>query len=362
MIIGNVGLTCEPRDPEPFLPEGKMNLLRHRRAVFTLLCIFASAPAFLRARVGAEELRTLVAGVATISPDNAEGASFAIGFDQSMAVLLPKDSPFIQGMEIEIKSPASVIAAPGGFAYELWRRIDPAPDGKRFAYRGERIIMQPLPARAGYAIQIPVRPDHSIKPSPYATLIPAIVEQKDFPFLFKLVPISKGLSAEVESAKFQVRVRPLLSDEGALSLKLRYPEGASERFPLVVTVDDRKVDVFSKPLFLRMGQHRLGVSSEAYRDENRSFAVEQGKTLDLVVELQDTRPILSIEAPDSAIVTLDGIRIDHAAHPTMTVEPGDHGASCRIGDYTLTRKFTAFRGKTYKLVLEIDLQVQEEPE
>jgi hypothetical protein len=221
--------------------------------------------------------------------------------------------------------------------------------------------MQPLPARAGYAIQIPVRPDHSIKPSPYATLIPTIVEQKDFPFLFRLVPISKGVSADVESAKFQVRVRPLFSDEGALSLRLRYPEGASERFPLTVTVDDKKVDP-SAPLLLKMGPHRLGVSSEAYRDESRSFAVEQGKTLDLVVELQDTTPILVVEAPDSAIVTLDGARIDQAAHPTMTVEPGDHSASCRIGDYTLTRKFTAFRGKTYKLVLEIDLQVQEGPE
>ena len=338
-----------------------MNRPRYRRAIFALSCILTFAPACLCANAEAEELRALVAGVAIISPDNAEGAFFALGFDQSVAVLLPKDSPFVQGMEIEIQSPPVVIAAPGGFAYELWRRIDPSPDKKRFAYRGERIIMQPLPARAGFAIQIPVRPDHSIKPSPYATLIPAIVEQKDFPFLFKLVPISKGVSADVESAKFQVRIRPLLSDEGALSLKLRYPEGSSERFPLTVTVDERKVDP-STPLLLKTGPHRLGVSSEAYRDESRSFAVEQGKTLDLVVELQDTTPILVVEAPDSAIVTLDGVRIDHAAHPTMTVEPGDHGASCRIGDYTLTRKFTAFRGKTYKLVLEIDLQVQEGPE
>jgi hypothetical protein len=66
-----------------------------------------------------------------------------------------------------------------------------------------------------------------------------------------------------------------------------------------------------------------------------------------------------VEAPDSAIVSLDGDKIDHVAHPTMTVEPGDHYASCRIGDYSLTRKFTAYRGKSYKLVLEIDLQVQE---
>jgi len=68
-----------------------------------------------------------------------------------------------------------------------------------------------------------------------------------------------------------------------------------------------------------------------------------------------------VEAPDSAVVTLDGQRIDHVAKPSMTVDPGEHNATCRIGDYTLSRKFTAYRGKSYKLVLEVDLQVQEAP-
>jgi hypothetical protein len=333
-----------------------MNRQRKLRALFA--CAIACAPALAGARACAEELRVLIAGVATVTAENSEGSSFAMGFDESIAILLPKDSRFVQGIEIEIKSPPAALAAPGGFAYELWRRIEPAPDKKRLAYKGERIIMQPLPARAGYAIQVPVRADHSLKPSPYATLIPAIVEQKDFPFLLKLVPISKGVPAAAEAAKFQVRVRPLLSDEGALSLRLRYPEGSAERRPVSVTVDDRKVDA-SAPILLRAGQHRLGVASEAYRDESRGFSIEQGRTLELVVELEDTTPILVVEAPDSAVVSIDGLRIDHVAKPSFAVEPGEHLAACRIGDYSLTRKFTAYRGKTYKLVLEIDLQVQE---
>jgi hypothetical protein len=337
-----------------------MNSPSCRRVSLALACALVCAPAFICAFAGAEDLRARLAGVVTLSSDNAEGTRLDIGYDESVAVLLPRESPFVQGIEIEIKSPPAVIAAPGGFAYELWRRIDPSPEKKRFAYRGDRIIMQPLPARAGYAIQIPVRAGHSIKPTPYATLIPAVVEHRDFPFLLRLVPISKGMSAEVESAKFQFRVRPLLTDEGALSLKLRFPEGASERFPVSVTVDDRKVDL-SASLLLKAGTHRLGVSSEAYRDESRNFTVEQGRTLDLVVELQDTTPVLVVEAPDSAIVSIDGVRIDHVSRPTMTVVPGEHSAACRIGDYSLSRRFTAYRGKTYRLVLEIDLQVQEGP-
>jgi hypothetical protein len=331
-----------------------MNRPLFRSAIATVIAC-ACAPGF------AEDFRALVAGVVTVSAENAEGTRIAMGFDESVAVLLPKDSPFVQGIEIEIRSPPAAIGAPGGFAYELWRRVDPAPEAKRFAYKGERIIMQPLPARAGYAIQIPVRADHGLKNGPYATLIPAIVEPRDFPFLFRLVPVSKGVTEAAEASKFQVRIRPLLGEEGELSLKLRYPEPGGERFPVAVTVDDRKVDP-SSPILLKSGAHKLLVSSEAYRDEVRNFAVEQGRTLELSIELQDTTPILVVEAPDSAVVAIDGLKIDHVARPSMTVEPGEHNATCRIGDYSLSRRFTAYRGKSYKLVLEIDLQVQESSE
>lgn len=338
----------------------------------SLAALFLLAPAFLA--VGAlaapsslDDLRALIGGIGVISADKPEGTSLSIGYDEAIAVLMPKDSPFIQGFELEIRLPKAAIAVPGGFAYELWRGLTPDPDRKRFAYRGERLIMQGLPARAGYAIQIPTRGDHSLKSGPYATVIPVVVEQGDFPFLFKLVPVSKGLPPAVESAKFQVRVRPLLADAGVLSLRLRYPEesgtpaGAPDgaRSPVIVSVDDQKVDP-SAPLTLKAGSHKLVVSSEAYRDESRGFAIEQGKTLELVVELQDTKPQVAIEAPDSAVVALDGARIDHVAHPLMSIEPGEHSATCRLGDYTLTRRFVAYRGKSYRLVLAVDFQVEEE--
>jgi hypothetical protein len=338
------------------------------RALASALPLFLAlvlAPPFLAsegagnaAAKGATELRAIIGGIATVSADNAEGSSLSIGYDESLALLMPKDSPFVQGVEIEIKSPRVAMAAPGGFAYELWRRVEPDPDRKRVAYRGERIIMQPLPARAGYAIRVPIRADHSIKPSPYAVLLPFIVAREDFPFLLKLVPVSKALSPEAEAAKFRITVRPLLTEEGALSLKFRYPDAQGERAPLSVTIDDRKVDP-SAPISLKAGSYRLGVASEAYRDESRIVVVEQGKTTELVVELQDTKPVLTIEAPDSALITLDGRRVEQAERAGMGIEPGEHSATCRIGDYTLTRKFTASRGKPYKLVLDIDLRVEE---
>ncbi|HOX32298.1 MAG TPA: hypothetical protein PLB91_08200 [Spirochaetales bacterium] len=320
-----------------------------------LLALAAFPPA-----LQAQELRTLVAGIASLQAENAEGSRLAMGYDEAIAVTFAKDSPFIQGFEIELKLPPAISASPGAFAYELWRRVEPAPDKSRYGYKGERIITQSLPSRAGFVIQIPVRRDHGLKSGPYATLLPTVVEAKDFPFLFKLVPLAKGSSPAIEAARIQVRVRPLLGEEGGLKLLLKYPEAAGERDALVVTVDEKRIDP-QATILLKAGPHRLHVSSELYRDENRSFVVEQGRILELALELQDTAPLLVIEAPDSALVLLDGVRIDHVARPQMAIEPGEHSVSCKIGDYSLSRKFSIARGKTYRLVLSVDLQVQEGP-
>jgi hypothetical protein len=334
-----------------------------RALALSLLAASAAAGAQAKAPTDAKakdlvELRALVGGVAALSAEEPEGVELSIGFDESVALFMPKDSPFVQGVEIEIKSPRAAVAVPGGFAYELWRRVEPEPDRKRVSYRGERLISRALPARAGFAIRIPVRAMHSIKPSPYSELLPLVVEARDFPLVFKLASVSKALTAEAEKAKFLVRARPLLGEEGALSLRFRYPEGTSERSPLYVTVDDRKVDP-AAPILLKAGTYRLGVASDAYRDESRVVVVEQGRTLDLLVELQDGRPLLTVEAPDSAIVSLDGRRLDKAEREGIRIEGGEHSATCRIGDYTLTRRFIASAGKPYRLVLDIDLRVEE---
>lgn len=328
---------------------------------FPALLVF-SMTAF---RAPAQELRTIIAGIAVLSSELSDGVRLTMAYNEAVAILIPKDSPFIQGFEIELKAPASALAQPGALAYELWRRIDPMPDKNRYVYTGDRFITQPLPGRAGMVLQVPTRRDHSLKSGPYSTLIPMIIESKDFPFIFKLESVSKGVSTELENAQFQIRIRPLLTDEGALRLFIRFPEGGDPG-NIALFVDEKRLadgHYFDgkESLVLKAGSHYLRVSSDKYRDESRTISVEQGKTIDLAIDLQDTTPILIIEAPDSAQLFLDNLKLVREGKSAWTIDPGDHVLSCKIGDYTLMRKFTAFRGKTYKIVLSIDLQVQENP-
>jgi len=308
----------------------------------------------------ARDLRMIVAGFASLSSERAAGEAVSIGYADAAAVWVPARSPFIQGIEIELRSPPEVARTPGLFAFEIWKSIDPAPEKGKFAYRGVRVLTQPLPGRAGYAFQIPLRADHSIERGPYAELLPLVIEASEFPIVIKMVPLSKGITPEIEKVRFQATFRPILGDEGALSLKLSYPEGEREGGPVKVLVDERETDA-SEPVELKAGAHRLRILSEEYRDEIRSFSIEAGKTLELAVALQGTTPILSIEAPDSAELSLDGRRLDSKSWGRIEVEPGERSVSCRIGDYSLTRRFVAAKGKSYKIVLEIDLRLQELP-
>lgn len=327
------------------------------RLFLAIAAVGLLAPLVFGTGLSADDLRTILAGTAVVSADKPDGVRLDMGYNDAIAVLLAKDSSFVQGFELELKLPRAAIGVPGGFAYELWKDISPVPDKNRYDYRGQRIITQPLPPYAGIVLQIPIRKDFDIPSSPYATLIPTVVEAKDFPFIFKLLPIAKGFGSDMESARFHVHIRPILSDEGALNLKLRFPEGSKDRF-VTVTIDDKPVDI-SSSIVLSSGVHHLHISSESYRDENRSFVLQQGQTLDLTVDLQDTIPVAFIDAPDSAFVSIDGVKIDQVAKPEFTLEPGEHTIVCRIGDYTITRKFTAYRGKTYRLILSVDLHIQE---
>lgn len=302
----------------------------------------------------------IVAGSVSLSSENAAGETVSIGYADAAAVWLPPRSPFIQGVEVELRSPPEVARTPGLFAVEIWKSLDPDPAKGSFSYRGVRVLTQPLPGRAGYSFQIPLRADHTIERSPYADLLPLIIGPSEFPIVVKMVSLSKGIAPEIEKVRFQVRFRPILGDEGALALKLVYPDGKRDEASVRAFIDERVVDA-SVPIILKAGVHRLHILSEEYRDESRTFSIEAGKTMELTVALQGTAPILSIESPDSAQVYLDGRLLDPKTLARIEIESGQREVSCRIGDYFVTRRFLAAKGKSYKIVLEIDLRVQELP-
>jgi hypothetical protein len=109
---------------------------------------------------------------------------------------------------------------------------------------------------------------------------------------------------------------------------------------------------------LREGEHHLAVLSEDYRNESRRFMVERGKVLDITVDLQDPTPVLTFEAPDSALIYVDNQLLTNTMKP-YPVEPGRHEVKFQMSDYSIIRPLTARKGKSYHVALTVDLTISE---
>jgi hypothetical protein len=310
--------------------------------------------------LGAEGIRTSVAGTVLIDPSRAEGETIGLRFNEAVGVVLPAETLFVQGIEFELRLPKALQGFESTVAWTVYSSVQPEPSVDRLDFNATRIISQPLPPRVSMVIQIPVVERHELRSGPFVTVIPKLLKASDFPLMFKLAPIGKGFGSGLESVEFRLAIRPVLTDEGGISLSCSFPEGA-EPVPYLVFIDDRRVEDISKTIVTRKGARVVRVSAEGYREEVVSLSIEAGAISTISVKLVPDAPRLQFEAPTGSIISLDGIPVPPESFDELAIEPGEHTIVYRIGDYTITRKFVAARGKTYRVVMSVELSIQAEP-
>ncbi len=307
----------------------------------------------------AESFRSVVAGSLIVSVKEPEGSSIDLSYVDSVVLGVSGDVRFIKGLELEIQAPPSLLRQRGSMAFSLYRKLTPEPVSGIGDYTAERIAFSLLPGKLQSVYQIPTRKEHGLRSSPYVSIVTTPIGLSDFPLLFRLQPVMKGLSEDLETGKFRLIARPVLSDEGALNLTLRYPEQLKDR-PLTVLVDDEVIVDHQKPLILKEGEHAISIVSEDYRNESRTFVVERAKETDLTIELRDTTPLVRIEAPEGVTVLFDEeeVLVPDEAFPTT---PGEHKVTFKVSDYTVSKPILVIKGRSYRVGLSIDVSVTEAP-
>ena len=323
-----------------------------RRIVLCAMCV-----SILAAGAEAEPLRALVAGEMFISAENPEGSSIHLSHNTSAVILLDRDTRFLRGVEIELTAPQEWLLYQGSLAMLVYSELSPSPSEGVNDLEGRRIAYDPLPNRIKAIYQIPVRASHGLRTGPYATVSAAIVPPASFPILFRLMPIIKGLSEELENMRFHLAAKPILGDEGAVRLNFRYPQQLAGK-PFTVLIDDVLVEKIGEERLLKQGEHHLVVLSDEYRNESRRFIVERAKILELTISLQDPTPLVIFEVPENAQIYLDNRPILRSNDP-IPVEPGTHEAKFQVGDYLLTKTISVEKGKTYRIALAVDIEIEE---
>jgi hypothetical protein len=298
-----------------------------------------------------------MSGTGEVSLDIAESTAVSLSYISSAAISLRGDTRFFRGIQIELNAPQSWLNYQGSLASVIYTNLDRIPPEGAADVNASQISLEALPGKIQNTWQIPLKPNHGLRSSPYITVPTGVIPPESFPLLFRLMPVIKGISQELENMVFQLTVKPILSDEGAIRLSIRYPEQLAGRL-VTVLIDDKVVENIREERLLKEGEHNLVVLSEDYRSQNRRFVVERAKIIDLLVELQDTTPLIYFEYPENARIFLDNVPVANPGTP-QPVEPGLHEVRFQVSDYSVIRPVTVEKGKTYCVALSVDVNITE---
>lgn len=308
-----------------------------------------------------------------------EGTSekVSIGVNDSLAIFLPENMTFVKGLELSIKIPSEVAQWRDSVAYSVYEKISPSPKEDVIDYEGTRLTVGTFPSRLSTSIIIPFSENEAIKESPYSVKIPVLLNPASRYVFFRLQLAMKGASEDIEKSRFEIGVKPVLSDEGRLSLKIKVPEiedkTQSENFQsssYTVFIDEKNVslsgfytpDFLEKGIVLKTGEHHLSVVSDAFRNEIRSFRIDKARTTAIEISLRDIAPTVKIICPENAEVIFDGEILDRTKSDYMDdfpVAAGEHSVTFKIGDYEILKVLNAENGRSYTVNLSINAEITE---
>lgn len=323
-------------------------LLFHRK-------IFALSLAFMAVfSASAENFR--VRKVIPIQvPQSGESQKAISGISDAIFLTLPKDMTFISGVELTFKIPEVIAMWRDSVAYVFYGNLSPAPSAKNVDYYGEKFFLKTIPPKLSLTLNIPLADDFPIKDSPYSVKVSPVPDYEKGIFV-RFQQVMKGVPESLEAAEIEITAKPILRDKGILSLKTKPASSKEKKYS--VYVDDQPVQKYEK-IMLDTGEHHLSVLSENYRNETRTFRIEQGKTTNLEVSLRGTEPTFKIICPAAANVTIDDTPYS-SAKDVFEVPAGEHIIKFSLGDYEVVRNVNAVNGHSYTISLDISASVSEE--
>lgn len=279
------------------------------------------------------------------------------GINDALFITLPADITYVSGVELTLKVPEEIATWRDSVAYMLYEKLNPAPTEKNQNYYGERAFLETIPGQLSLTLYIPISNDFSIKDSPYSVKLPLYTDYKNGMFL-RFMMVMKGVPESLERAIISITAKPVLKNEGALSLTTTPASSDEKKYS--VFIDDTPVQEtdFKNKIF-STGEHHLSIVSDSYRNELRTFRIEQAKTTTLHIQLRGIEPLLKILSPKDTKVFLDGTEIAVTTEP-LVVTQGEHNVRFVIGDYEVIKTVSAVNGRTYAVNLNVDATISEE--
>lgn len=338
--------------------------VRLKQKLISSLFLAALLPVYLNA----ETFRVAQCHVVDLKEETSFSAVKKIGLNDALAIYIPEDRPFLEGIEIKMEIPEETALWRDCCGAYIYDGIRPAPTERQIDFTGNKIFFGVLPGKLSWVLQIPLAEGAQFKQNQYTKIIEKIPSAAGNFVFVRLQQIMKGVPDEVMNSKITFTIRPILSDKGLINLKLEYPElnhNENQNNPdsqnVTVFIDNQPYDTQAaiKGVLLGTGVHNVSVISENYRTEVRKVRIDQAKKTEVTIALKSIEPTVIITAPEGSQVYLDDEKFENTGKE-YAISEGDHKIRCVIGDYEIVRTLSVTKGRTYKVNLTVDLQISED--
>lgn len=308
--------------------------------------------------VAAESFRVGKVHEASITQAVDSEATAKLGINEALAITLPQDQTFIEGLELKFEIPEAVASWMDSVACSVYANISPTPKATQIDYSGTRAYVRTLPGKLSWVLQIPIKKENSLKSNNYTTKVDTIITPSKNVIFVRLQPVMKGVPEETLNSIIPVTVKPILTNKGLLSFKLIPPE--DKLAPCTVFIDEKITQLpADNKILLETGIHNVSIISEAYRNEVRTVRIEMAKVTELAVEMKGIEPTLLITAPEGTEVMLDDIKCTIIGKE-FAISEGEHKIKFSIGGYEIIRSINATKGRTYTANFSLDLEISED--
>ena len=308
----------------------------------------------------AEKIRGLLSGVIDLADSQLESREFSLGLEELMAIIPGEKAAFLSKVELILQIPPPIRLRADSFILLVYKMISPAPGRETYSYEGLEEAHFVLPNRSRFYINIPISQEGKRgvprKNGPDTLNLSQPLGEEDFPLLLTLLPLSKGVPPKMDATSLSIKAVPSWNNRGALAVSFTPDEILPESVSMTI---DGEAILWQPELILPTGIYALEAEAEGYRRTSMSIVVQEAKTTHIEVPMVLEKATLSFDAPDQAIVFLDGERIDIPFGSPMRTEAGSHTVTVLLDNYRVTKQFSLNSGENLKISLFLDILIQD---
>jgi len=292
-------------------------------------------------------------------PKTMDSVTVTAGINDALAISLPENKYFIQGVEIYVKIPQTISEWADCVTWSIYNGINPSPKKSVIDYTGERISVGNFGEAYSKIITIPIVKDNTIKKDPYASFIDRLPDLKNNQLFFRLQLAMKGANEEILDSKFEITVKPILTNKGKLTINLTAPDSKNPQNDCIIFIDGKQFDKTGNGYLLDAGEHHINIQSAVYRNEVRNITVKKANETNLTIQLKDVTPLVRISAPEKTTIFLDGVEIKQTKD-YFAIEEGRHSFKFIVGNYEVIKNLNAINGHNYTVSVTLDAIISDD--